>query len=313
MILKLRDLEMVRAIHEAGTLTEASHRLHLSQPALSRQLAKLEYRLGAELFRRHAKGMALTREGERILESADRVLEEIARTEDDVKLLSQGRLGTVRITTECYMCFHWLPWVTRSFATRFPKVEVQLVPEATDDPYDALARGTADVALVYSPPPEAEVVERTPLFEDEIVAAVATAHELADENRLLPEQLAEQTLLCHYAEPGRGALERDFLEPAGIRPRRTLELLVTPAVVEMARAGQGVAVMPRWILRSQGSLGGLTVLPLGEDSLRRTWYAAHAAERSGETVLASLIEALGEELGGDGVERGADGTKIRLA
>jgi LysR family transcriptional regulator for metE and metH len=311
-MLDVRHLRMVQAIHEEGTLTGASRRLFTSQPALSRQLEKLELRVGAKLFRRHPRGMALTREGRRLLESAERVLGEIARAEHDVKLLAQGYAGTLRVATECYMCYHWLPWVARAFGERFPRVEVQLVPEATRDPYGALERSVVDVALVYSAPPAAAEMERAEVFEDELVAVVAAGHPLAGEPHLAPEALEAETLLCHYPEPDRGVFEREFLEPSGVRPGRVMAMLVTPAVLEMARAGYGVAVVPRWILDAPGSLEGMTVLPLGPDGLRRTWYAAFGASRGAEPVLGSMVRTLRDELrqGGDAAARGP---RIQLA
>ncbi|HEX6036393.1 LysR family transcriptional regulator, partial [Longimicrobium sp.] len=285
MILKLRHLQMVQAIHEEGTLTGAARRLFHSQPALTRQLARLEARIGAALFRRHAKGMELTREGRRLLESAERVLRELERAEHDLLLLAQGYAGALRVSTECYMGYHWLPRVARVFGERFPRVEVQLVPEATRDPWGALQAAEVDVALVYSAPPHPASVHRADVFRDEIVAVVGTDHRLAREPHLAPEHLGAEALLCHYAEPGTGVLEREFLEPSGVRPRRTMELAATPAVVEMARAGYGVAVLPRWIVEAQGSLDRLAVLPLGERGLWRTWYAACAAGRQDEPVL----------------------------
>lgn len=313
MILTVRHLEMVQAIHEEGTLTGASRRLFISQPALSRQLEKLELRIGAKLFRRHSRGMALTREGHRLLESAERVLGEIARAEHDVQLLAQGYAGTLRVATECYMCYHWLPGVARALGARFPGVEVQLVPEATRDPYGALERSTVDLALVYSTPPGAGEVDRTEVFQDELVAVVAAGHAVAGEPHLTPESLAAETLICHYAEPGRGVVEREFIEPGGVRPQRTLEMLVTPAVLEMARAGYGVAVVPRWILGAQGSLEGLVVLPLGEGGLWRTWYAACDASRREEPVLGSMVGALREELRQGEPAGGTRGPRIQLA
>ncbi len=314
MNLDVRHLEMVRAIHEAGTLTDAARRLYISQPALSRQLAKLERRLGSTLFRRHRKGMILTREGQRLLASAERVLGELARAEHDVRLLARGHAGALRIATECYMCYHWLPWVARAFGTRFPKVEVQLVPEATRDPFGALERAAVDVALVFSAPPADGAVDRTEIFEDELVAVVAADHALAGEPHLMPASFRDETLLCHYAEPGRGVLEREFFEPSGVQPKRTMELLVTPAVVEMARAGYGVAVVPRWILDAQATLDGLVVLPLGGDGLWRAWYAARAASRAEEPALASIIEVLREELRQGGrAAGGTRGARIQLA
>jgi LysR family transcriptional regulator for metE and metH len=300
MILNLRHLEMVQAIHDEGTLTGASRRLFLSQPALTRQLAKLEARIGSALFRRHPKGMELTREGRRLLESAERVLRELQQAEHDVRLLAQGYAGALRMSTECYMGYHWLPRVARVFGERFPRVEVQLVPEATRNPWGALEAAAVDVALVYSVPPRPAAVHVADVFRDEIVAIVSADHPLACEPHLTPESLRTEALLCHYAEPGRGVLEREFLEPAGVRPRRTLEMPATPAVVEMARAGYGVAVVPRWILDGQASMEELVVLPLGQGGLWRTWSAACTAGRQGEPVLASMIRVLREELQGTG-------------
>lgn len=301
MILDVKHLEMVRTISETRTITEAAAKLFISQPALSRQLAKLERRLGAKLFHRHPKGMTLTQAGARVLESAEQVLGELSRAQEDVQLLAQGRMGTVRLTTECYMCYHWLPWVARRFAERFPEVEVQLAPAETEDPYAALTRGAVDVVLVFSPVPKDAAVDRVAVFEDELVALVPDGHVLASEPFLSPEHLGAETLICHYAEPGRGVLERDFLESAGVSAQRTLEMLVTPAVIEMARAGYGVATVPRWILDAQAELDGLVIRPLGEHGLRRTWYAAYRATEGDERVLRSILDALRTELGGDGL------------
>jgi LysR family transcriptional regulator for metE and metH len=314
MILDVFHLEMLQAIHAEGTLTGAARRLFLSQPALSRQLDKLERRIGATLFRRHHAGMSLTAEGRRLLDSAERVLGELARAEHDVQALARGDAGSLRLTTECYMCYHWLPRVARAFGARFPGVELQLAPEATRDPYGALAASSVDMALVYSAPPAFAGVATAAIFEDELVALVAGGHALAGEAHLTPEHLAAETLLCHYAEPGTGVLERAFLAPAGARPKRTMEMHVTPAVVEMARAGYGVAVVPRWILGGQGSMEGLVVLPLGEGGLWRTWSAASGASRAREPVLGSMVQLLREELGRAMGADGVSGTRhIRLA
>lgn len=296
MRLEIRDLEMIRIIHEEGTLTGAAPRLFMSQPAVSRRLAKLEHRLGAKLFRRRAEGVTVTAEGRRVLESAERVLGEVARAEEEVRLLAQGQLGTIRVTTGCYMCYHWLPAIANAYARRYPRIELQLVPEATQDPFGALERSAADVALVFSRPPVADSFEGTEIFRDELIALVAARHPLAEAPYLAPEHFASEVRLCHYAEPGRGILELEFLEPAGVRPKRTMELVVTPAVVEMARAGFGVAVVPRWILESVASLEDLRVLRLGEGGLWRTWYATWLRFRSDEPALAALVQVLRREL-----------------
>jgi len=296
MILKVKHLEMVRAIHEEGTLTGAARRLFISQPALSRRLAKLERRIGAELFRRHQKGMALTREGQRVLDSAGRVLGELERVEHDVQLLADGYMGTVRIATECYMCYHWLPWIARHFSERFPRVELLLVPEVTRDPYGALTQGSVDVGIVYSSPPVGSDLSLVEIFHDEMVAVVAAGHPLAQRTYLTAEDFQGETLICHYDEPDRSVVEKCLLEPAGIRAQRTMEMMVTPAVMEMTKAGYGIAVLPRWILGPEWSSGETVVRPLTEEGLWRSWSAAIQADRSDEATLVALLEVLESDM-----------------
>jgi len=84
-------------------------------------------------------------------------------------------------------------------------------------------------------------------------------------------------------------------------------------VVEMARAGCGVAAVPRWILGSQSSLDGLSVLALGERGLWRTWSAACDATRRDEPVLASMIRILREELQREGSPAAVREPRLQLA
>ncbi|NIP58471.1 MAG: LysR family transcriptional regulator [Gemmatimonadetes bacterium] len=312
MILKVKHLEMVRAIHEEGTLTRAARRLFISQPALSRRLAKLEARMGTALFERHHKGMTLTREGRRVLDSAERVIDELERAEHDVELIARGYAGTLRMATQCYMCYHWVPWVARRFAETYPKVELELVPEVTRDPYGALDREAIDLALVYGRPPRASNVHLTEIFSDELIAIVAPDHPLSAESYLTAELVRDETLLCHYTEPGRGIFETVVLEPEGVRPRRVMELLVTAAVVEMARAGYGVAVLPRWILETQKAAEELVPLRVTEEGLSRSWFAAVAESRRDEPTLTALVEVLREELGEGALDSGGQTGSPRL-
>ena len=90
MHLEIRHLKLVAAIAEEGSVTRASHRLHLTQSALSHQLRDAEEQLGTPLFQRLSKKMLLTPAGERLLRSARAVLEELRVAEDDVRRSATG-------------------------------------------------------------------------------------------------------------------------------------------------------------------------------------------------------------------------------
>src|SRR6185295_16239255 len=113
--------------------------------------------------------------------------------------LGDGTSGLLRLTTECYTCYHWLPKLLRSFGELHPGVDVRIVLEATERPLEALLDGTLDVALVHRPLRDRRVVEQ-PLFDDEFVAIVRPDHPLAGRAYLEPKDFAGEHLLA-YAAP----------------------------------------------------------------------------------------------------------------
>ena len=143
MHLEIRHLKLVAAIAETGSVTLAGNRLHLTQSALSHQLRDAEEQLGVPLFERRSRRMALTAAGERLLQSAHTVLDELARAEKEIHECNGNAAakGVLRLSTECYTVYHWLPPRLKLFQSRFPAVDFQLVIEATDSPFQALLEG----------------------------------------------------------------------------------------------------------------------------------------------------------------------------
>src|SRR5262245_21667812 len=112
---EMRHLRMIAAIAEHGTMTVAARELDLTQPALSHQLRELETRLSTPLFVRTARRMVPTAAGEQLTAIARAVLPQVTSFERQV---IDGDLtvprGTIRIATQCYTAYHWLPAVLRS-------------------------------------------------------------------------------------------------------------------------------------------------------------------------------------------------------
>ena len=131
--LEIRHLRLVAAVAGVGSLTRAGDRLHLTQSALSHQLRDIESRLGAALFLRVGKRLVLTRR-----RAAARLGPRRPRTAgpDRARHPRDGRdrAGGLRITTECYTCYHWLPPLLLRYRRTFPKVEVRIDVDATGPP-----------------------------------------------------------------------------------------------------------------------------------------------------------------------------------
>ena len=107
--------------------------------------------------------MVLTPPGERVLGAAQRVLDEIGRTEDDLRLMSQNGKGVLRLCTQCNTGYHWLPPLLQSFHRKFPGVDVQIMVNATDRPIEALLEGQIDLAVVTSEVDDKRVSRRAAL------------------------------------------------------------------------------------------------------------------------------------------------------
>ena len=136
---EMRHLRLVAAIVEQGSMTAAGRVLNLTQSALSHQLRELEARLRSPLFVRTSRRMVLTPAGEQLAQIARGVLAQIDAFERQVLdgNFADAR-GVIRIATECYTAYHWLPAVLREFRDRWPNVELRVGAEHTSAPISAL-------------------------------------------------------------------------------------------------------------------------------------------------------------------------------
>ena len=176
-MLDVRQLRIVDAIVRAGTVTKAADRLFVTQPAVSHGLREMESKLGVKLFLREGRQMVPTPEGRRLHETARTVLDELARVEYDMGRFRSGYKGIVRLATGCYTCYHWLPRIMSEFAEAFPEVDLQIVPEVTSQPIQALKSGRLDLAIVETEVGDPEL-ELEDLFEDELLVVMCIGHSL---------------------------------------------------------------------------------------------------------------------------------------
>jgi LysR family transcriptional regulator for metE and metH len=271
--LEIRHLRLLTAVAEEGSVTEAGRRLHVTQSALSHQLRDAEEKLGTALFLRLGKKMVLTPAGEKLLESAHKVLDELSGAEAQIAGLNGGTRSVMRVSTECYTCYHWLPPVMKKFHTKFPRVSINIVLEATSRPLAALLEGQLDLAVTSGPTPRNKNILFTPICEDEMVVVTSPKHRLAAATHVHPRDLAGEAIFC-YPPKEESTLLLKVMRPAGVAPERVMEVPLTESIVEMAGAGLGVAFLARWAVAGYVSAGKVAARPLSKGGFRRTWYAA---------------------------------------
>jgi len=290
MDLEIRHLQLVAAVADVGSLTRAGDRLHLTQSALSHQLRDIESRLGTPLFLRIGKRLVLTPAGERLLASAKEVLQRLERTEEEIRQMGRDRAGILRLTTECYTCYHWLPPLLMHYRRRFPRVEVRIDVDATHHPVEMLLAGKIDIGIVSSDVSDRRLVVR-PVFEDEVVLIASKRHRFAQQTHVKPSDLRDETLFV-YPPREESQVLQEVLRPAGVAPARVDEVMLTEAIAELVKAGLGVAFLARWAVQPLIDAGSVVARPLTARGLHRTWRAAMPKDLAAVDYVTAFVELL---------------------
>ncbi|QOV35860.1 LysR family transcriptional regulator [Streptomyces ferrugineus] len=237
----VRDLRYFVAVAEELHFTRAAERLYVSQPALSKQVRALERQVGAELFRRDPRGVALTEAGAALLPHARRVL--------DAWSQGVGALAAARGTLVVGMSTSpgrggLLPAIRSRFTAAHPDTVLRLRQVSWEDPTAGLADGAADVAFVWLPLPEADRYGWTVVAEEARLVALPERHPLASRPEVDFADLLDEPFL---ALPASAGPLRDYwlaLEERGGRPPRIgAEIASTEETYEALVAGLGVCLV----------------------------------------------------------------------
>lgn len=293
---EMRHLRLVAAIAEHGSMTAAASVLNLTQPALSHQLRELETRLRSPLFVRTARRMVPTQAGSELAELARGVLSQVETFERQAREgdFATAR-GTVRIATQCYTAYHWLPAVLREFRQRWPNIDLRVAAEHTASPISALREGLLDLAIVYTPSTDRRV-ELRPLFDDELVIVLPPDHRLAGRGSVSPSALRGEHVFVYTTSDRENSVVRDILEPAGVAASQVTHIQLTEALIELVAAGLGVAVLAAWAVAPAVRSGAVRTARIGKQGFNRTWYAAVRSADVTPAYRFDLIELLGRSL-----------------
>lgn len=287
-VLETRHLRLVQAIADTGTVTRAGDRLHLTQSAVSRQLAELEDRLGLQLFARVRKRLVITPAGEHLLDASRRILDDLVAAERELRVRGgAAKRWPLRVSTACHTCYHWLPPALRAFQKRHPDADLRIVLEATPDPIPPLLRGELELAIVHGTVRRREL-EVEPLFDDEVVAVVSPEHRLAGRHHLDSADLHGETLLAFgSAGPDAAWFRRTFLGRAVPRDLRAVP--ITEVMMELVKAEAGIAIVHRWVAEPQIRSGAVVALRLTRGGLWKSWQAVYARTTPHREALRDLV------------------------
>lgn len=261
-------LALFRAVAEHGNITAAANALHISQPAVSSQLASFERALKAKLLDRLPRGVRLTPVGRVLFEYAERIgqlEQEAQQAVADHLGLRQGRLAVGASTS---IGSYFLPERMGRMARRFPGLQLSLKISNTESIQRDLADGTLDVGLTEGFASR-DAFEISVFREDELKLIAPADHEVVGRDRVKLADLQAFPLLAR--EPGSGTravLERE-LARHGMDFKPTMSLGSSEALKRAVAAGLGLAWISELTLDLELSAGPLRTVELADLTIRR--------------------------------------------
>lgn len=246
--MELRHLRYFVMAAEEGTISRAAARLHVSQPAVSRQIRDLEEAFGVTLFERKHDGLELTDDGQTALSHARAVLRQANALVETMQALRQGeahkslRIGYIPTALPGFLADGM-----RQFRQDQPHICVQIFEMSPSQQVDALREDEIDIALLGHACPELKKAYRVkPIRKVAMAVVLPSDHPLAHRKGIDLAELGEETFLSLHEKhfPGRPELLRTLFGKAGITPRVSLKVDGLSALLGQVGTGAGVALIP---------------------------------------------------------------------
>ncbi|HZG56167.1 LysR family transcriptional regulator [Paenibacillus sp.] len=290
----LRQLAYAVQIYHDKNFSRAAEKLHIAQPSLSQQLAKLEKELGVTLFHRTTNAVEPTHAGELFVQKAQRILDLARQLENEMNDISNLRKGKLVVGTLPITGSHILPIVLPEFARRHPGIEISLVEDTSANLEQLTSSGAVDLSLL-SLPIEEPTLDYRPYATEEIRLAVPATHALAGAEEPVPvASLAEEAFVVLKKGQGFRQIAQDICAEAGFSPRIVFESSNIETVMSLVAAGMGVAFVPSMVAASKKGRYVPVFKSLVDPSPSRTLVIAERRGRYFTKAAEAFIETLME-------------------
>jgi DNA-binding transcriptional LysR family regulator len=242
MDIDLNEMRSIVTLADYGNFGRAAAALFITQPALTKQVQKIEQTLGGPIFIRRPRQLTLTRAGEVLVDRARSLLLDAKSAVDLSRSAMKGEAGRLRIGFGLSSLAGGLPDLVHHFRRRFPAVQIVMREMSTPPQLEALANGTLDVGFVRLPIQDSRI-DSLPLFSDRLV--IATSRSAKRKGRGLASYAVDPFVLV--SRTASASLHDHIIRTcnaAGFSPHVVQEVGELFTVLNFVRAGAGVALVP---------------------------------------------------------------------
>jgi DNA-binding transcriptional LysR family regulator len=242
--MELQQLEYFRVVARTEHVTQAAEELAITQPALSRAMARLERDLGVALFDHRGRSVKLNRYGHAFLRHVERALAAVEEGRRELIDLADRDAGVIAFGFAHALGTTVVPDLIASFRQEHPRARFQLLQNASHIILEELEAGDVDLALVSPVPPTSERIESIELASEELFLVVPHDHRFAKRTSVRLSELRDDTFVCLREGYGLRTLTDHFCEQAGFTPKIAFEGEEIATLRSLVAVGLGVAIIP---------------------------------------------------------------------
>lgn len=261
--MQLESLKMFVDVVETGSFSRAAQLNHVTQSAVSQQIRALETRYEQRLLSRSARQVTPTPAGERLFRGCKEILSRFMEVEQEIREQSADITGTCSVSSIYSVGLHELHELQKELLREYPKVNLRLIYRRSDQVYDDVILGAADLGLVAYPQARAGV-DVIPFREDKLCVVLPPGHPLASKAKVPLTALSGLPFIAFDREaPSRKGIDR-LLRERGVDVQPSMEMDNVETIKRAVELNLGISVLPAPTVRHEQQSGTLIVKPFAE-------------------------------------------------
>ena len=290
-IMNLRAFEYLLALKKHNGFHRAAEACHVSQPALSIQVKKMEQELGIQLLERNPKGFFFTPAGEQVLARARVVMQQVSEIEALAEVWDDPYAGQLSIGAFPTLAPYYFPQIIDHLTECYPNLQINLVEEKTHILLERLKSGTLDAAFLALPENHDELEFGT-IFSEAFYVGVAPTHPMAKRKTITPEKLSQEKLLLLEEGHCLRGQALAFCSTAGIGETLNFRATSMETLLQMISMGRAVSLIPSCVAKRNPQLHYLTLRGGGAERTLALFWRKTSVRRD---LMLELVDDLSRE------------------
>ncbi len=271
MKITLHQLKVFECVARMGSVTQAAHELHMTQPAVSNIIRQLEEYYDCSLIEVIGRKLSLTVFGQTLVEGCQKLQTTLENTQTQIDLLKGGLTGTLHVATVS-TARYFIPRLLGHFKTKYPDIHIKLVICNRHEIINRLSKNLDDFVIMSNPPRNSSV-DCANFYDDELVIASSIKHKLSKSKQPIKlSSLKQEAWILREEGSGTRYATENIFRKSRFKPKVEMEISDNEAIKQAIMANIGISVISKQSIKIELSHKLISLIPTTQFPVKHTWY-----------------------------------------